>query len=83
MVNTDKSPASFANLANNSDDDISVVIEPLPSEQFYVSQGNYLKALVILCEQMKDASGKPLVDACHPPWCYMQKSSSVKPTAMS
>ena len=83
MVNTNESPATFANLANISDDDISAVIKPLPSVQFDVSQGHSLMALVILCEQMKDASGKPLVDACHPPWCYMQKSSSVKPTAMS
>lgn len=69
MVDNDESPATFANLANKSNDDISVVIEPLSSERFYVSQSHSLTALVILCKQMKDASGKPLVDASHLPWC--------------
>lgn len=61
-METGQQPNTFFNLANNSDDDITVASTPLIAKQFYASQVHSFKALIILCDGMKDESGAPLVD---------------------
>lgn len=83
MEDTGQQPTKLVNHANNSDDDISIVLKPLPAEQFYVSQAHSLKALIILYEGMKDESSASLVDYSLLPWCSMQKSGRMNPTVMT